>query len=72
MKIMLNKRLYEAQAIKKAVKDFKNTCKCKIVKESPFDVEVEIEAKDNTGEEVKGEFCNYILGLMKNEEGLYC
>jgi hypothetical protein len=63
MKIKLNKDFYNKQAIEEALNDFEGVCKGKILNE---DMEVELQLKEEN-KNIKQEFCNYVLGLMKNK-----
>ena len=63
MKIKLNKDFYNKGAIEEAMDDFKEVCKGKIINE---DIEIELQPKEKT-KNLKQEFCNYVLGLMKNK-----
>ena len=66
MKIKLNKKFYNKRAIKDALKDFSNICKGKIINDK---IEVMLSPKKKI-ENLKEEFCNYVLGLIKNR-GLF-
>lgn len=63
MKIKLNKEFYDEDVIKEALKDFEEVCEGKIINN---DIEVELGPKEDTSN-LKEEFCNYVLGLMKNK-----
>ena len=63
MKIKLNNKFYNKEAVKEALIDFKDVCKGNILNDS---MEIELEAKENV-KQLHGEFCNYVLGLMKNK-----
>jgi hypothetical protein len=66
MSINFNKDFYSLEAIKKAIQDYKGL--------ADFDIEVgkkniKINLKNIDPESkdiIKEEFCNYVLGLMKN------
>ena len=60
MKIELNNNFYSKEAIEESLKDFKEVCEGKILNEN---IDVELDTED---EKIKEEFCNYVLGLMKN------
>ena len=63
VKISLNNKFYEKSAVKEAIADFKEVCNAKIIDDS---IEVEIDPKEKI-ENIEEEFCNYVLGLMKNK-----
>jgi hypothetical protein len=62
MKIKLNNKFYSREMIEVALKDFKEACEGKILNN---DLEIELMPKENV-DKLNGEFCNYVLGLMKN------
>ena len=61
---MLNKQFYSIDAIKEAITDFEEICIGRIIDDT---ITVELEPKQETYTQLKGEFCNYVLGLMKNK-----
>lgn len=63
MKIKLNNKFYDKKAVEEALDDFKKVCNGKIVNN---DIEIELEPKEKI-ENLQEEFCNYVLGLMKNK-----
>ncbi len=63
MKIKLNKDFYDKMTIEEALRDFEEVCNGKILND---DIEIELEAKEEN-KNLKQEFCNYVLGLMKNK-----
>jgi len=63
MKIKLNKEFYNQDIVKVALNDFKKVCDGKILND---DLEIEFEPKEKI-ENLQEEFCNYVLGLMKNK-----
>jgi len=63
MRIKLNSKFYNKGAIKEALRDFEGVCNGKILNE---DLEIELETKEKL-ENLEEEFCNYVLGLMKNQ-----
>ena len=62
MRVRLNNKFYNKETVEQTLKDFKEVCKGKILN---GDIEVELEPKEDV-KELEGEFCNYVLGLMKN------
>lgn len=62
MRIKLNKEFYDEESIGEALRDFDGVCEGRIIDDS---IEVELEPKEEV-EQLKEEFCNYVLGLMKN------
>ena len=63
MRLRLNNKFYSKEAIEEALKDFKEICKGRILNDG---IEVELEPKEEV-KLLKEEFCNYVLGLMKNK-----
>ena len=65
--ILLNKKFYNKEAILQSLKDFKEICQGELIEGDNFLVVLSVEEKELL--EVLGyEFCNYVLGLMKNEQ----
>ena len=62
MIIKLDKKFYDLNAIKEALEDFKEVCEGKILNDT---IEVQLNPKGDINN-LDGEFCNYVLGLMKN------
>ena len=62
MIIQLNNKFYKLDAIKNAFNDFKKICDGEILDNS---FEIELNSKESV-ENLKEEFSNYVLGLMKN------
>jgi hypothetical protein len=63
MKIKLNNKFYNKAVVEEALNDFKDVCEGNILSDK---IEVELEPKIKN-EMLKNEFCNYVLGLMKNK-----
>ena len=61
MKIKLNKKFYNKGAVEEALDKFKGICAVKIIND-----EMIIELEGDNGD-LEKEFCNYVLGLMKNK-----
>lgn len=61
-RISLNNKFYDKNAVQEAITDFEEVCEGKIVDDS---IEVELKPKEDV-DNLKEEFCNYVLGLMKN------
>ena len=61
MKIKLNKKFYNKKAVKEALDKFKGVCAGEIINN---DMMIELEEDDK---DLEKEFCNYVLGLMKNK-----
>jgi hypothetical protein len=62
--IKFNKKIYNLEAVKKAIEEFKDLAEFK-VKDLDNYIEVEIDKIDNEVKDVlKDEFSNYVLGLM--------
>jgi len=59
----LNKKFYNIEIVEEAFKDFKKVCKGRILNDK---IEIELCPKGDI-KQLKEEFCNYVLGLMKNK-----
>ncbi len=71
MRILLNSKFYNKNSVEEALKDFKGVCEGRILNNEPTainkkDIEVELKPKEEI-KELEEEFCNYVLGLMKNK-----
>ncbi|MBO06188.1 MAG: HxsD-like protein [Candidatus Woesearchaeota archaeon] len=64
IKIRLNNKFYDKETIKTALDDFKEACDGKILND---EIEVKLEPKEAIND-LEGEFCNYVLGLIKNRQ----
>jgi len=64
--IRLNKNFYSINAVRKASNDFKNVCDCSILNKKDILISLRIK-NHNDVNKIGYEFCNYVLGLMKNE-----
>ena len=58
----LNNKFYSREIVEMALKDFKEACDGKILDDS---IKVELYPKGEAAN-LEEEFCNYVLGLMKN------
>lgn len=67
MMLRFNKNFYTLAIITQALEDFKNICGGS-AKEGASFIEVELNPKGQLGgiADIKGEFCNYLIGLIKN------
>jgi len=64
--ITLNKKFYDLSAVKESLEDFKEVC-TSIIKNNE-NLEIILKPKDRELMNILGyEFCNYVLGLMKNK-----
>ncbi|MGM5483868.1 MAG: HxsD-like protein [Nanobdellota archaeon] len=63
MIIKLNNKFYSKEIIEEALRDFDELIEGKIINES-FEIKI-VEKKEIPF--LKEEFCNYVLGLMKNK-----
>jgi len=64
--ISFNKNFYTIEAIKKAIQDYKGIADFNIISNKKEN-KVEIKNIDPESEDmIEQEFCNYVLGLMKN------
>ncbi len=69
LKIKLNNKLYNKTIVNEALNDFKEVCEGKILNSNSNnnkDIEIELNPKEDI-QKLKEEFCNYVLGLMKNK-----
>jgi len=65
--IFLSSKLYDLQIIKEVLADFKEVCEGHI-EESNLRIKIVLKPKEKDILDVIGyEFCNYVLGLMKNK-----
>ena len=63
----LNKKFYNEDAIKEALKDFNEVC-CGDYKKIKGKFLITLKSKNEKHSELlKDEFCNYVLALMKNK-----
>ena len=66
IKIELNKKFYDLDAVKESLKDFNKVCNGTIANKKV--IEITLKPKDKSLTNILGyEFCNYVLGLMKNK-----
>lgn len=66
-KIVLKKSFYDLNTVKEALKDFKEICEGKTISKKG-NIEISLKSKNKDFEKnLNNEFCNYILGLMKNK-----
>lgn len=64
--INLNKKFYEISVVRESLKDFSQVCSGKI--RNKKDIHIILKPKDKSLTNILGnEFCNYVLGLMKNK-----
>lgn len=63
MKIILNSNFYKKEAIEEAISAFSEICSCKILNDS---FEIELTPETAPSEELEGEFCNFVLGIAKD------
>jgi len=64
---LLNKEFYNLEEIEEALKDFKGVCEGKIEEGQGKRIKILLKSKDlSILETLEYEFCNYSLGLMKN------
>ncbi len=61
IKIKLNSKFYDKEVIEEALNDFGEVCSGKMTDDG-----VELEPKEDV-KNLEEEFCNYVLGLMKNK-----
>jgi len=64
--IQLNPMLYDTQAIALAAKEYAKVCDINISKKKDMII-VRIVSKGKNSSTLEKEFCNYIIGLTKNE-----
>ena len=63
IRLKLNNKFYNKKVIEETIDDFRETCKGKILNDN---LEIELESKEKI-ENLQEEFCNYVVGLMKNK-----
>jgi hypothetical protein len=66
VEINLAKEIYSVEMVKCAVEDFKGVCKGSLKEGDNIFVLLELDDKEGL-KKIGYEFCNYVLGLMKNE-----
>jgi hypothetical protein len=67
IRFLLNSNFYNIEDIREALNNFKGICEGFIGKVENDKVEIILQASDSFDLElIKNEFCNYSLGLMKN------
>lgn len=67
IKIKLNKKFYDLNAVKESLKAFNKVCSGDIKKNKEI-IKITLKPKDKSQTNILGhEFCNYVLGLMKNK-----
>lgn len=59
----LNRKFYSIEAVKETLKDFRRVCKGRVLNDK---IEIELCLREDT-QQLKEEFCNYVLGMMKNK-----
>lgn len=64
--LRINPKIYKLQAIKIGIKDFKDVCHIKIIQFGPQVVLHMTAISKNDKKEIKSEFLNYVLSIMKN------
>lgn len=65
--ISLNKKFYDLKAIKESLGDFKQVCSGK-VEMAKKEIKIVLLSRGGKPDNTLGyEFCNYVLGLMKNK-----
>jgi len=64
MKIKLNNKFYTKEAIDAAINAFRNVCICKLIDDS---FELELNISENLEEPIAEEFCNFVLGTVKEK-----
>lgn len=66
IKINLDKQFYDLGAVKESLKEFNRVCNGKITIKK--NIEIVLKPKEKSLTNILGyEFCNYVLGLMKNK-----
>jgi hypothetical protein len=65
MIIKFNSKFYDLDSIKESINDFKEICSGEAVNKN-MEIIVTLNPRQDTPN-LKNEFCNYVLGLMKNK-----
>lgn len=66
IKIKLNRQFYDLNAVKESLKAFNKVCDGVVVNKKVM--EITLKSKNKSLTSILGyEFCNYVLGLMKNK-----
>jgi uncharacterized protein YfbU (UPF0304 family) len=63
--VKLNKDFYHKEVINKAISDFNDLLDVKILDQS-YTLEISVLNSDKEFSKISNEFCNYVLGVMKN------
>jgi len=65
--VSLNRKFYDLNAVKESLRDFKQVCSGKI-ETAKKEIKVALMPREGKPDNTLGyEFCNYVLGLMKNK-----
>jgi len=64
--VSFNKKFYSIDAVEEAIADFSEICRASII-ENDDKIVVELDSKHEFDSPLKEEFCNYVLGLLKNK-----
>ena len=65
--VSFNKKFYSIDAVEEAIADFSEICRASIIENDDDKIVVELDSKHEFDAPLKEEFCNYVLGLLKNK-----
>ena len=65
--VSFNKKFYSIDAVEEAISDFSEICRASIIVNDDDKIVVELDPKHELEAPLKEEFCNYVLGLLKNK-----
>jgi hypothetical protein len=65
MKVRLSNKFYTKEAVEDAMRSFSELCDAKIVDDS---YEVELIPRGDMECDIAGEFCNFVLGVVKDRQ----
>lgn len=67
IQISFNRNFYCINAIEEAIEDFSEICESRFIDKNNDNIIVELNPKHKLDVPLKEEFCNYVLGLLKNK-----
>lgn len=65
--VSFNKKFYSIDAVDEAIADFSEICRARVIENNDDKIVVELDSKQEFDAPLKEEFCNYVLGLLKNK-----
>lgn len=65
--VSFNKKFYSIDAVEEAIADFSDISRARVIENDDDKIVVELDSKHEFDSPLKEEFCNYVLGLLKNK-----